>query len=79
MESLTLPTTAAQAKVFISPSSLSYPMSHVDQTSDLSLPSQLQNGAGMNGTATTATKGNGALEKEAVTTGGVSGIVPTLQ
>jgi hypothetical protein len=78
MESLTLPTTAAQAKVFISPSSLSYPMSH-DQTSDLSVPSQLQNGAGMNGTATTATKGNGALEKETVTTGGVSGIVPTLQ
>ena len=77
MESLTLPTTAAQAKVFISPSSLSYPMSQADQTSDLSLPSQTQNGAGMNDTATAAT--NGAVEKETVTTGGVSGIVPILQ
>ena len=79
MESLTLPTTAAQAKVFISPSSLSYPMSHADQTSEIGLPSQHQNGAGMNGTATTAINGNGVLEKETVTTGGVSGIVPTLQ
>jgi hypothetical protein len=79
MESLTLPTTAAQAKVFISPSSLSYPMSQADQTSDLSLQPPNQNGAGMNGTATTATNGNGAVEKETVTTGGVSGIVPILQ
>ena len=90
MESLTLPTTAAQAKAFISPSSLSYPMSHADQTSDLALPTSHPNGAGMNGAATlstvvtngTTSNGTTALEqqqKDTVTTGGVSGIVPTLQ
>jgi transcription initiation factor TFIID TATA-box-binding protein len=90
MESLTLPTTAAQAKAFVSPSSLSFPMSHADQTSDLALPtSSSSTGAGMNGTAaaaaapttngaTTMTNGN-VPDKDAVTTGGVSGIVPTLQ
>jgi hypothetical protein len=84
MESLSLPTTAAQAKVFISPSSLSFPMSHADQTSDLTLPTSHPTGAGMNGTATAVngtpiTNGTTPLEKEMVTTGGVSGIVPTLQ
>ena len=90
MESLTLPTTAAQAKVFISPSSLSFPMSHADQASDLTLPTSHPNGAGMNGTATSSTAvingttANGTItheqqQKEMVTTGGVSGIVPTLQ
>jgi hypothetical protein len=90
MESLTLPTTAAQAKVFISPSSLSFPMSHADQTSDLALPTPHPNAAGTNGAATSSTalangttsNGTSAHEqqqKEMVTTGGVSGIVPTLQ
>ena len=85
MESLTLPTTAAQAKVFVSPSSLSFPMSHADQTSDLALPPSSSTGAGMNGAATATTNGTAATtngnapDKDAVTTGGVSGIVPTLQ
>jgi hypothetical protein len=84
MESLTLPTTAAQAKVFISPSSLSFPMSHADQTSDFSLPTSQPNGAGMTGTvaaggSNVAINGNTSEHKETVTAGGVSGIVPTLQ
>ena len=66
-------------------------MSHADQTSDLTLPTSQSNGAGTNGTATAvngnasstaATNGNTNLEqqqKEMATTGGVSGIVPTLQ
>lgn len=82
MESLTLPTTAAQAKAFIAPSSLSFPMSHADQIAERN---GLVNGAGMNGSATPApvaaqtVNGHGAEAKETVTTGGVSGIVPTLQ
>lgn len=84
MESLNLPTTAAQAKVFISPSSLSFPMSHSDQTSDLTLPTPPTSGAasgtGMNGAVVNGAGSIGALEqKESATTGGVSGIVPTLQ
>jgi hypothetical protein len=79
MESLSLPTTAAQANVFISPTSLSYPMSSELMSTHV--------GTGMNNAAaaTTAVNGSGAgsvgvLEpKETVTTGGVSGIVPTLQ
>jgi hypothetical protein len=53
----------------------------VEQTSDLSLPARFTNGATPNGTAVAVTNGNTALEsqKETVTTGGVSGIVPTLQ
>jgi hypothetical protein len=91
MESLNLPTTAAQAKVFISPSSLSFPMSHTDQTSDLS-SSQLGNTTNgttsvFNGTAIDRQGTNGTVtngmrdfeQKEMLTTGGVSGIVPTLQ
>lgn len=60
-------------------------MSHVDQTSDLTLPTSHPTGAGMNGTATAVngtaiTNGTAPLEqKETATTGGVSGIVPTLQ
>lgn len=83
MESLSLPTTAAQAKVFISPSSLSFPMSQADQTSDLTLPTSHSNGMGTNGTASTVavngTIGNTLEPKETVTAGGVSGIVPMLQ
>ena len=91
MESLNLPTTAAQAKVFISPSSLSFPMSHTDQTSDLT-SSQLGNvtngtTSAFNGTVIDKQDTNGTIingtrnfeHKEMVTTGGVSGIVPTLQ
>lgn len=81
MESLTLPTTAAQAKAFIAPSSLSFPMSHADQIAERN---GLVNGAAMNGSAPPASvaqtvNGHGAEQKETVTTGGVSGIVPTLQ
>lgn len=80
MESLTLPTTAAQAKAFIAPSSLSFPMSHADQVEQRN---GLVHGAGMNGAAAPAAaqtvNGNGVEQKETVTTGGVSGIVPTLQ
>ena len=79
MESLTLPTTAAQAKAFIAPSSLSFPMSHADQ---IEQRNGVVNGAGMNGAAPAAAQsvnGNAVQEKETVTTGGVSGIVPTLQ
>jgi len=79
MESLTLPTTAAQAKAFIAPSSLSFPMSHADQVAERN---GLVNGAGTNGAAPAAAQnvnGNGVEQKETVTTGGVSGIVPTLQ
>lgn len=85
MESLNLPTTAAQAKAFISPSSLSFPMSHADQTSDISSSQIVTN----NGSTNTVNKPeqNGTVvndtrsfeQKETVTTGGVSGIVPTLQ
>lgn len=84
MESLSLPTTAAQAKAFIAPTSLSFPMSQVDQTGELSLPHST-NGTRMNGVVSAVANGNGvvsgnALEhKDMVTTGGVSGIVPTLQ
>jgi len=51
-----------------------------EQTSDLSLPSGYTNGATSNGTAA-VTNGSAAVEaqKETVTTGGVSGIVPVLQ
>lgn len=79
MESLTLPTTAAQAKAFIAPSSLSFPMSHADQVSERN---GLVHGAGMNGAAPAAAQsvnGSGVEQKETATTGGVSGIVPTLQ
>jgi transcription initiation factor TFIID TATA-box-binding protein len=81
MESLTLPTTAAQAKAFISPSSLSFPMSHADQIAERN---GLVNGAGMASAAAPAPAqsvngANGVEQKETVTTGGVSGIVPTLQ
>ncbi len=81
MESLTLPTTAAQAKAFIAPSSLSFPMSHADQIAERN---GLVNSAGMNGSAppppvAQTVNGHGADAKETVTTGGVSGIVPTLQ
>jgi hypothetical protein len=80
MESLSLPTTAAQANVFISPTSLSYPMSSEVMSTHV--------GEGMNNAAAaaaTAVNGSGAgsvailEQKENVTTGGVSGIVPTLQ
>jgi len=78
MESLSLPTTAAQANVFISPTSLSYPMSSELMSTHV--------GTGMNNAAAaTAVNGSGAgnvgvlEQKENVTTGGVSGIVPTLQ
>lgn len=60
-------------------------MSHAEQTSDLTLPTSNPTGAGMNGTATAVngtatTNGTAPLEqKETATTGGVSGIVPTLQ
>ena len=80
MESLTLPTTAAQAKAFIAPSSLSFPMSHADQVAERN---GLVHGAGLNGAAPAAAQNvaaNGVEpQKETVTTGGVSGIVPTLQ
>lgn len=69
MESLNLPTTAAQAKAFVAPSSLSYPMLPNDQTSDLSTPGNTNN----------ITRTNGASELKETNTGGVSGIVPTLQ
>jgi len=84
MESLNLPTTAAQAKAFISPSSLSFPMSHADQTSDISSSQITNNGttnavnkSGQNGTVVNDSRS--FEQKETVTTGGVSGIVPTLQ
>ena len=79
MESLTLPTTAAQAKAFIAPSSLSFPMSHADQIAERN---GVVHGTGINGSAPAAAQnvhGNGVEQKETVTTGGVSGIVPTLQ
>jgi transcription initiation factor TFIID TATA-box-binding protein len=85
MESLNLPTTAAQAKAFISPSSLSFPMSQADQTSDISSSQIVTNNGstntvnkpGQNGTVVNDTRS--FEQKETVTTGGVSGIVPTLQ
>ena len=96
MDSLSLPTTAAQAKAFVSPNSFSFPMSHADQTSTaISLPStngstNPSSGAGINGgtapapangTVTNGVNngGNSSEQREMVTTGGVSGIVPTLQ
>jgi len=88
MESLTVPTTAAQARVFVSPTSLSFPMSSTDQNGDLTLPSSQHNGTA-NGTSTavvngSSVNGNSGVVVETkdvagVGTGGVSGIVPTLQ
>ena len=68
-------------------------MSHTDHASELTLPTSQPNGALMNRPGTSSSSGavvnghtainnvNQALEqqKETVTTGGVSGIVPTLQ
>jgi hypothetical protein len=60
-------------------------MSNIDHTSDLALPSSSSTGAGMNGAAAATTNGTTAItngnapDKDVVTTGGVSGIVPTLQ
>ena len=80
MESLTLPTTAAQAKAFIAPSSLSFPMSHADQVAERNgfVHGPTPNGAAP-ATVPNVVNGDGAEHKETVTTGGVSGIVPTLQ
>jgi transcription initiation factor TFIID TATA-box-binding protein len=82
MESLTLPTTAAQAKAFIAPSSLSFPMSHADQIAErnglVNGASSINNSSAPASSAQTV-NGTGAEQKETVTTGGVSGIVPTLQ
>jgi hypothetical protein len=75
MESLSLPTTAAQANVFISPTSLSYPMSSELMSTDV--------GTGMHTAATVGGFGTENVDipekKDNIATCGVSGIVPTLQ
>jgi transcription initiation factor TFIID TATA-box-binding protein len=77
MDSLTLPTTAAQAKAFVAPTSLSFPMSHAEQTPDPSFSAPRSSGTPMSHTASETAAG--FEMKNAVTAGGVSGIVPTLQ
>lgn len=81
MDTLTShPTTAAQAKAFTAPSSLSYPGGHPDITPPLSEKDGSQQATLQPGVSA---NGNGVIPATPVATpaagAGVSGIVPTLQ
>lgn len=85
MESIqTHPTSAAQAKTFIAPGSLSFPSGAGELTppSEGGVPNGQRNGQ-LNGQKVLATNGNGVTPATPVATPGatqsVSGIVPTLQ
>ena len=79
MESLTLPTTVAQAKAFLGPNSFSFPMSLADQHSQLSLPQTQSNAPVTIQNGDILSSGVSIEQNDAITNEGVSGILPTLQ
>jgi len=72
MESLSLPTTAHQANLFMAPESLSFPIPQQNQIIDISSTNKTNS-------ASTLHADEDDEKTDQATAGGVSGIVPTLQ
>jgi len=71
MESLTVPNTAAQARTFISPASLSFPMNPQDMINNDVKETRMAVASGAPGAVVPSTPAAGSS--------GISGIIPTLQ